>query len=33
LYNGSKKRAVAFFAVEVGLWVGYASLQGKNIVT
>ena len=30
LYNGSKKRAVAFFAVEVGLWVGYASLQGKG---
>lgn len=29
-YNGSKKRAVAFFAIEVGLWFGYASFQGKG---
>ena len=30
LYNGSKKRAVAFFTVEVGLWLGYASQQAKG---
>jgi len=29
-YNGSKKRAAAFLAIEVGLWFGYASLQGKG---
>ena len=29
-YNGSKKRAAAFLAVEVGLWVGYAAFQGKG---
>jgi len=29
-YNGSKKRAAAFFAIEVGLWFGYASFQGKG---
>lgn len=29
-YNGSKKRAAAFLAIETGLWFGYASLQGKG---
>lgn len=29
LYNGSMKRAAAFFALEVGLWTGFAAFRGK----
>ena len=29
LYNGSMKRAAAFFAVEVGLWTGFAAFRGN----
>ena len=29
LYNGSMKRAAAFFAIEVGLWTGFAAFRGN----
>ena len=29
LYNGSMKRAAAFFALEVGLWTGFAAFRGN----
>ena len=29
LYNGSMKRAATFFAIEVGLWTGFAAFRGN----